>query len=130
MVIKARMDGKSFCQMTDDESRVASDQIMFRCSALFGCPLPQTDIFAEFISSEMIYFINNFGYEELTLAEIILAIRLNVTGKMKLPSAVTNEPIVFQGSFFNVDFMSKILSHYMAVRNNLDRTLQNHLDGY
>jgi hypothetical protein len=116
--------------MSEEESRFAADKIMFNCAALFGCPLPQTEGFAEIISKELFLFLNEFGYSELTLEEIMLAMRINAKGNLKYPSGMEVEQVQFHGSCFHVDFISRILSYYMTMRGYLDSTLRNFLDGY
>ena len=129
-IIKARLKGPSFCQICDAELKWITDQIMFRTAALVGCGLPQTEEFADIISTELIVLINDFGYSEITFEEILLALRLNAKGGLKYPSGLDIERVGFSGTVFNVDFISRILSNYMAIRNSLDSKLRNHIDGY
>ena len=62
-------------------------------------------------------FFKDFGYEYLTLEEILLAFRLNV-----MPTA---EKVQFTGTCVNVDFISKVINEYLNTRKLLDRKLQN-----
>ncbi len=74
-------------------------------------------------------YLNEFGYGELTLQEIILAFRLNTHGGLRYPSGLEVERVPFSGVCFNVDFLAKVLANYMAFRNLLDRKFENFLDG-
>lgn len=128
-IIDCRCKGLSFCQLAKDELVYAIDQIMLRGAAISGCALPQTEFFAGFISSELSIFINKFGYGELTLEEILLAMRLNSKG-LWYPSGLEIDPIQFTGVCFNVNYIAKVLANYMIMRNQLDRVFQNQIDGY
>lgn len=129
-IISGRLDGLSICQLTDDEQKLVADEIILKAAYIVGCPTPLTDFYADGLSKEMIEYINQFGFGELTLSEIILALRLNTKGGLKFPTGVDIEKVIFAGTCFNVDFLSRVLSNYMALRNILDRKLENYIDGY
>lgn len=130
-IIQARLDGFSFCQLEGNDLRVAVDQIMLRGAAISGCPLPGTEGFAEVIAKELISFINDCGYGELTLSEIILAMRLNAAGGNRHPGTGDYmDSVSFSGNCLNVFYVSKILSNYFLLRNNLDRKFENKVNGY
>ena len=98
----------SFCELSELEQRIAIDQIMFRGAASSGSSLPQTEVFATFISEEITEIILNFGYEEYTLAEFLLAIRFNSIGTTKNPSGQDLEQIQFHGNCINTVYLAKI----------------------
>jgi len=129
-ILASRHEGFSFCQLSDNDKRYATDNIMLRGAAVSGCALPQTEFFAKYISEELEIFISEFGYEELTLSEMLLALRLNSKNEMKQPSGVDIEAVQFSGNCFNVDYFAKVLKNYMTVRAILDRKFQNIIDGY
>jgi len=129
-ILDYRTSGLSFCQLEETDLRVATDKIIIRYSSMCGCPLPQTEYFAEVLSDEISIFINDFGYRNLTLDEILFAIRINAGTDMKLPPGIELQHIEFTGVCVNVNFISKVLRNYMAIRNMLDRRIQNKLDGY
>lgn len=129
-IAKARSSGLSFCELNELEARVTIDQIMFRGAAICGCTLPQTEIFAKFIAEEISYFILNFGYGELTEAEILLALRINAFGKIRNPAGEDFEQVQFSGLSMNVVYLGKILKNYKSLRDNLDSRIKNQLDGY
>lgn len=116
--------------MTKDDLRYSIDQIMLRGAAISGCALPATEFFAGFIADELTIFINEFGFREYTLNEILLALRLNSQGGAKTPSGLPIDQVVFSGVCFNVDYISKVLENYKSVRNYLDRKIENQIDGY
>lgn len=128
-IIKARLESVSFCQIEEEKVRWHIDQIMLKGAAISGCPLPNTEFFADVISEEIKAFILEFGYEELTYAEIILALRINSKGGLRYPSGIELEQVTFFGNCFNVDYFAKVLSNYMAIRNIMDRKFQNFIDG-
>lgn len=102
---------------------------MLRGAAICGCSLPQTEFFAGYIAEELILFIKN-GYEEYTLDEVLLAIRVNSKGGARAPSGLEVEQIPFTGVCFNVNYVSKVLSNYKLLRDYLDRKFENKIDGY
>ena len=129
-IFDARLKGLSFCQLDADQSRVVTDQILLRGAAITGCPLPNTEGFAEIISEEITTFLNEFGYKEYTSSEILLALRMICIAGLKYPSGMDVEPIVFTGHAFNTNYFSKVLDVYKTMRHNFDRKLQNFIDGY
>jgi hypothetical protein len=116
--------------MTESETRVAIDQIILRCSADVGCDLPFTDMFANVLSEQIILFIDNCGYLNYTLKEILLCLQINLMHPLPSYLAVEVDEVKFSGRCVNVSFMSKTLNNYKLIRNQLDRKLQNFIDGY
>lgn len=121
-IIAARCKGVSFCNLNELDTAHAIDQIMMRIAALHGCAIPNTEFYARHIADEIKIYFNEFGYEYLTLEEILLAFRVN--------SQAGSERINFTGLCVNVEFISKVIDEYLIKRNLLDRKLQNKLDGY
>ena len=130
LILGARQEGLSFCQLQGNDLRYATDQIMVRGAAITGCELPGTEYFADMLSNELVEFISNYGYGEYTLKEILTALRLNTQPGMRWPSGLEIERIAFTGSCFNVDFLARVLGTYSQLRNILDRKFQNFIDGY
>lgn len=128
-IIKSRLTGLSFCQLSETALRIATDKIIINGAAIFGCGLPQTELLAEAISDQLIDFILDFGYEELTLDEILLSLLINSKG-VKFPSGAELEQVKFSGVCIGVDFIASILSNYMYLRNMLDKKIKNKIDGY
>jgi len=129
-IIACRLSGISFCQLSEKDIRITTDKIILNAAAITGCPTPETEFFAEILSEQIAIYIDQFGFGELTYDEIILAFRLNTKGGLRHPSGLEIERVDFFGSCFNVDYLSKILSNYMTVRNYLDRKFENFIDGY
>lgn len=129
-IYDARCTGLSFVQMEEGDLKISVDQIMLRVASICGCALPNTEFFAKFIADEILVFILDFGYPELTLEEFLLAFRLNAKGGLKYPNGIDFEQIPFFGNSLNVDYISKVLSNYLSLRKILDRKLQNKIDGY
>jgi hypothetical protein len=130
LVIDARVSGKTFCQMTDEELTIATNQIILRCSAEVGCDLPFTETFSNILSEQIILFIKNCEYENYTLREILLSSQINMMYPLPSYLAVEIFEVTFSGRCINVSFISKILNNYKTIRNQLDRKLQNSIDGY
>jgi len=129
-IIKNRLIGMSFSQLPEKELRFTADQIILNAAAISGCPTPVTDFFADVLTNQINEYINEFGFNELTIKEIVLAFQLNTKGGLRHPSGLEIEKVNFSGTCFNIDFLSGVLTNYLALRNNLDRKLENFLDGY
>jgi|GEM_PF-1765924 hypothetical protein len=129
IIIKSRQGGKPFSDLHGNDRYHFLDQVIARIAASTGCDLPQSDFFAKIIGEELDGVMVDFGYDKLTLSEVIFAIRLNSNhAAMKIPSEI--EPIKFTGRIVNSYFLSNVLSNYMMLRAMLDRKLQNFLDGH
>lgn len=109
---------------------LASDEIIAQCVALYGCQLPQSEKVSEALTSELATYILQFGYANLTIAEIFLALRFNVLFDSRLPSGLELEQVPFVAPFANVSFIAKVLHNYMVIRGYIDRKFQNQIDGY
>lgn len=129
-MIDARLEGKTFYQMSEEELVVAVDQIILRSSAEIGCDLPFTEMFSNVLSEQIILFINNCGYENYTLREVLLSFQINLIHPLPKYLAVELHEVIFSGRCVNVSFISKTLSNYKEIRHQLDRKLQNFIDGY
>lgn len=129
-IIDARKKGLSIGQMDDDGLRYVCDQIIVRGAALYGCDMPQTEFFAEVLSKEFSDYLLDFGYDNLTLEEIILAMRMNANGNFINPLGEDINQTAFFGNFIHVSFLCKVLHGYMVLRNNLETKFKNHIDGY
>jgi hypothetical protein len=120
----------SFCELSELDQRITIDQIMFRGAASSGCALPQTEMFATFIAEEISKMLLNFGYEEYTLEELLLAIMFNSMGSIKNPAGQDLDQVQFSGSCINVVYLAKVFNNYRTLRNNLDARLRNLIDGH
>lgn len=122
-IIHARTTGYSFCQLDNSGTKLFLDSVLIKGSAMYGCALPSTTFFADVISEEISTFLDDFEFNSYTEQEVLLALRLNYSGKFE-------ETIQFSGNTMNTCFLSKILSQYAALRNQLDRKIENHLEGF
>lgn len=129
-ILAARSVGLSFCEIKPENRRAIIDQVMLRGAAIYGCTLPQTEFFATFIAEELQSIIEDFGFSELTEAELMLALKLNCISGIKFPGGLEIEKVPFTGGTFNVYFISNVLEKYMRIRNSLDGKIQNQIDGY
>jgi hypothetical protein len=128
--LKARLSGLAFSQIDPDKVRWYIDQIMLKGAAISGCAIPNTEFFAEIIGDELLAFISDFGYGDLSYEEIVLALRINAKGGYVYPSGLELEPVSFLGHCFNIDYFSKVMSNYLKIRSLMDRKFQNIIDGY
>lgn len=130
MIIDARYDGKSIFEVEEELLRSEVDEVLLRGAAMYGCKLPISDFFANFLYEEVISFVMNFGYAELTFEEIVLAMRLNMVLNFRKINNLDLKNIKFEGETFNVAFLSQVLSLYSEIRENLNKRIKNQIDGY
>lgn len=60
-------------------------------------------------------------FKELTLSELVGAIRLNAGGGViQNPYGDDLDRIKFSGTFINIDYLSKVFKNYKTLRDNVD----------
>ena len=129
-IVDARNVGKSIFELSEKDGLTQADDCVALLSAICGAKLPQSTFFADILAKEFFIFLRDFGYQEYTFEEIMLAFRLNARGRNKFPSGLEVEPIEFKGAHFNIDYAAKVLDNYSQFRNLTDRKFQNFIDGY
>lgn len=130
MIISLRLEGNSIETIEIKKLSGYFDSIIVRISAITGIKLPETNSFKEVLIKEMLSFLLNFGYENLTMEEIIFAFNLNAKGGLRYPSGTDIEPVALFGEHLSVDYVSKVLANYMAIRNLLDMKFINEISGF
>lgn len=130
LLLDARESEPSFSELDEVELRLATDKIILNCSAITGCELPFTELFADTISTSIVSFIEKFEYSDLNVSEVILAMEFNLKHQLRMPSGIELQEVIFVGRCPNISYLSKIMYNYMVIRNNIDRRLQNLIDGY
>lgn len=128
-IIDARLSGFSIGQLGREILQTIVHRLVFKICAICGADLPPTEDFAKILAEELIIFLLEFGYSDLTEEEILLSFRLNAKGT-RWPGGQDVERISFKGAIFNVDGAAKVLANYMSFRTQLDRRFQNQIDGY
>jgi hypothetical protein len=130
MILASRKNGKSFWELDDETNqRYATDEIILAMAAITGAYMPETELLARYISDEIIRHIVDFGYEELTVDEIILSMRINLNPMIKNQ---LGEDIVHADAPYRacVSFLAACLRNYMVLRKGMDRTIENSIKGY
>lgn len=129
MVMKARFVGKSFWEIDADKHRHATDEIIIAAAAITGAAMPETELLGKYISDEVIELITNYGYEDLTVEEIITAIRINAANIIKNPFG-EDLSVVELPYRVCTNFLAGVLRNYKVLRNGIDRVIENKLSGY
>lgn len=129
IIVELRCNGKSIFDLTEEDKKIFASEVIVTGASIAGCAMPNTEFFLDRLVKEVITFLIQFGYKELTEDEIFFAIRLNSNTQLKLPAGIEVEKISFFGSVFNVDYLSMVLSNYMTIRNLLDSKVRNKLRG-
>jgi len=79
--------------MTENEVKAATTGLIFKISVICGCQLPTNDYHITVLEQEFITFLNEFGYHELTVEEILTAFRMN--SNFLLPERVETYGAIF-----------------------------------
>lgn len=119
-ILKLRGEGLSFCQLDESDQQLAIDEIIFTACNGCGADVPHGEMFLKYLLREVANMIL-VRFKELTLAEIIGAIRLN-TGGGVIPNIYGEDldRIKFSGTFIHVDYLARVLSNYKILRDNVD----------
>jgi hypothetical protein len=127
-ILKNRLSGFSIGQLNQSDLKVEVDSIVVRVCSIYGVELPRTELIADVIAKEFMSLLLDFGYEDLTVDEIILAFQFNTVG-VRYPSGFDIDSIPFTGVTFNISFAAKVLGNYMQVRKIMDGMFRNYLEG-
>jgi len=127
-VINARQIGFSISQFDHAALKTVFDELILNISVISGAPMPNTNFLADSLNFRLIDYLQKFGYGNLTVEEITLGFYFNAKGGLRHPSGIDIDTVIFSGAYVNVEYVSKVLSNYMAIRNILDRKFQNLID--
>jgi hypothetical protein len=128
-IMAARFKGASFWQIPEDKHQFVVDEIIFTIAANVGCELPVSEMLARYLSDEIVIAINEFGYSHLTVEEIKLAVRISVLPNLKNPAG-NDFSAIASPARVSVSFLAAVLKNYCVLRDNLDRLIENKLNGY
>lgn len=129
-IIEARCTGFSISQIAEDDLSDWLQDVLVSVSVISGHGLPEDTFFADRLTKEMILHLNNFGFGDLTLSEIVLAFNLNCKCGLKYPSGSDVIVTDIFGKYISVDYVSRVLNTYRTLRTMLDNQLKNIIDGY
>lgn len=127
-VIRARQEGFSISQFDHAGLKTIFDELILNISVISGAPMPNTNFLADSLNFRLVDYLQKFGYGNLTIEEITLGFYFNAKGGLRYPSGIDIDTVIFSGAYVNVEYVSKVLSNYMAIRNILDRKFQNLID--
>lgn len=129
MIVNARRSGVSFWEISEDGVAHFTDRVIILTGSITGCEIPQMELTASALSDEIVALLNDFGYYELTLEEVILAVRLNFWPNLKNPAG--NDFVKAEaGVRVNTAFLGQCLYNYKVLRNVMETEFANKLKGY
>lgn len=130
MILEARGTGSSFWELeSEDDIRHFADRVIIQVSAITGEDLPSSELVAKAITEEITALLTDFGYDEFTLAEIVLAARLNYFPSLKNPSGNDFVRGEMTGRV-SIAFLSQVLYNYKVLRNFMETEFENKIKGY
>ena len=121
--------GVAFWEIPEEKLIHATDEIIFSISATYGLPTPTHNLQAEYLAKSILTVIEDFGYSEFTLAEIVLAIQLNTFDRLKNPLGEDLVQVPTPQGICSA-FLASILRNYKILRDNLDRMIETRFLGY
>ncbi len=104
--------------------------VLINISVITGHKAPANELYLELLIEELKVYLYEYGFDNLTIQEIILAFRLNCKCNFRYPSGDYAEPVSIFGEYISVDYVSRVLHTYLTFRNILDSNLKNIIDGY
>jgi len=104
--------------------------LIYRVCAITGMNKPPTEFEFDFLVQELMVFLSDCGFGNLSTEEFLLAFRLNCSIILNYPIGMESNCINLVGVNANIDSFSKVLFSYTLLRNNLDSKIKNHIDGY
>lgn len=112
-IIKARQNGISLCDQTEQEFEISLTGIIFSVSVICGCQLPTHEAHINALEKEFSIFLKDNGYDGLTTDEVLTAFRMNANFKL-------SDKVEIYGQIFNIDFASKVMRLYKNKRGCID----------
>lgn len=130
MILEARATGKSFWEIeSEDDIRHFADRVIIQVSAITGDELPSSELLAKAITEEIAALLTDFGYDEFTLAEIVLAARLNYLPTLRNPAGNDFVRGVSAGRV-SISFLSQVFFNYKILRNFMETEFENKIKGF
>jgi hypothetical protein len=131
LIWKARAESNelSFSELDMDNKIVGVRELVLFATVSYGFPALNQDHLLDILEQGIISQIGRFGFKNLNLPELMLALQLNMKTDLNIPDGIEIEEVNPTGSFFNVNFLSKVLKNYMVIRNLLDKKIKNMIDG-
>lgn len=129
-IYEARLKGISINQLdkVDFISQLLDSVIAI--SAITGHALPQEPTIAKKLIELLSSHLLEYGYENITLSELVLSATLNCPTGLKMPSGVDFTPVELFGNYISVHYVAKLLSFYITLRTMFDNQLKNIIDGF
>lgn len=129
-ILRARQDGFSISQLEVEELTEKLGNALINISVITGHSLPQNKLHTDLLVDELTVYLFEYGYENLTIAEIIEAFRLNCSCNFRYADGDYAQQTAIFGEHISVDYVSKVLNTYFTFRKILDSNLKNIIDGY
>ncbi len=129
-IVQAREAGLAISQLEIAELTEILGDVLINISVITGHKTPTNELYLELLIEELKVYLYEYGFDNLTIQEIILAFRLNCKCNFRYLSGDYAEPISIFGEYISVDYVSRVLHTYLTFRNILDSNLKNIVDGY
>jgi hypothetical protein len=129
-IISARLTGDAFGDLDESILNSVYADLLVKIACITGAELPVSESMSKYLVGELDAFLIEFNYAELTEEEILLAFRFNCGNYLRNAGGDYVDNIPLFGKYLSVDYISKVLYNYSVVRFQLDRKLQNFIDGY
>ncbi len=129
-IIEARLTGDAFGELDEIILDSVYTDLLVKIACITGAELPVNESMCKCLVAEMDVFLIDFNYGGYTQEEILLAFRFNCGNYLKNAGGDYIDNIPLFGRYLNVDYISKVLYNYGIIRWQLERKLENFIDGY
>jgi hypothetical protein len=129
-IIKSRLIGDPIGEWDVKELEVSYSNLLIKISCISGISLPKGEIMANYLIGQLDSFLIEFNYGGLTEDEILLAFKFNCGNYLRNSGGDYLDLIPLFGECISVDYISKVLYNYSQIRWQLERKLENFIDGY
>jgi hypothetical protein len=97
-----------------------------KITAISACPNPSNE-YLDILEDCLKTFLPRFGFDILSFDELVLAFELNAVG---FSGHCETDKVKFYGKNLSVEYISDVLNNYKRHRWQLDRQIENFIDGY
>lgn len=115
------------CSEAENTTKVA--EVILRAGSIYGFKPFPTEMYLDDVSLAVVDYLLKFGFGGLLWSEINLALMINSKPNIKYPSGEDYEAPISKSSYFNLQYLAKVLDNYMIFRNNLDEIIRKMFDG-
>lgn len=129
LIVKKRDNERAISEIEEPERLKELSVVLLKISVFLGVSLPSNELLLEMLTSLFQDSLINFGYENLSLKELLFAFELNKQNVLKDEQGDLIKEVEDPFKSLNIGYTSKVLKNYMIARNLLDAKAKNVIYG-